>query len=423
MSDTQTELRLRGIRFNLLAKNLISGVAVLLTPGLIFLVSLVVLFRLLGRVNASSQDTLSVNMPMVVGVLVVVGVAGAAGAWAIIRFISRSITDAANSVQRSAQAIASGDFTVEARGVTNDELSDLALVMNETRLALSRLMDETRSVYQQVSEEHTGLDNAVDALEQAVSKVGQDVAMVMPQARKLTQSTGQLADAAAEISSSRSEIARHTEQALSIGHSEVQDLADISQIIQEFQSHSRDISVSVDQIAQIAERTSLLALNATIESAKAGEIGAGFAVVAGQIKELAVQTSTAAAAVTEASTEIQKRCDRAVGVTADVSEKLNKINDSQQVSAQAVTDQAAVVASMEAACAGALSQARALSEEIETIDDAATQSQTSLQNIDSESDKVEAIISSTLAMIHSLQMVEESGESSLIQSGETGDCS
>ena len=136
-----------------------------------------------------------------------------------------------------------------------------------------------------------------------------------------------------------------------------------------------------------------------------------------------MQTSTAAAAVTQASTEIQKRCDRAVGVTADVSEKLNKINDSQQVSAQAVTDQAAVVASMEAACAGALSQARALSEEIETIDDAATQSQTSLQNIDSESDKVEAIISSTLAMIHSLRMVEESGESSLIQSGETGDCS
>lgn len=423
MSDTQTELRLRGIRFNLLAKNLISGVAVLLTPGLIFLVSLVVLFRLLGRVSSSSHGTLSVNMPVVVGVLVVVGVTGAVGAWAIIRFIARSITDAANSVRRSAQAIAAGDFTVEARGVTNDELSDLALVMNETRLALSRLMDETRSVYQQVSEEHTGLGNAVDALGQAVSKVDQDVAMVMPQAQKLTQSTGQLADAAAEISSSRSEIARHTEQALSIGHSEVQDLADISQIIQEFQSHSQDISVSVDQIAQIAERTSLLALNATIESAKAGEIGAGFAVVAGQIKELAVQTSTAAAAVTEASTEIQERCDRAVGVTADVSEKLNKINDSQQVSAQAVADQSAVVASMEAACAGALSQSRALSEDIETITEAAAQSQTSLQNIDSESDKVEAIISSTLAMIHNLQMVEGSGGSSSIQLDESGDCS
>lgn len=419
MSDNPTELRLRGIRFNLLAKNLVSGVAVLLTPGLIFLVSLVVLFRLLRRVGSSTQGALSVNLTVVVGVLIVVVAAGAAGAWLLIRFISRSITDAASSVRRSAQAIAAGDFTVAARGVTNDELSDLARVMNETRLALSQLMNETRSVYHQVSEEQTGLNGAVDALGEAGGKVGQEVDTVTPQARMLAKSAAQLAAAAAEISSSRSDIARHTEEALTIGYSEVEDLAELSQIIQKFQSHSQDISVSVDQIAQIAERTSLLALNATIESAKAGEIGAGFAVVAGQIKELAVQTSTAAAAVTEASAEIQKRCDRAVGVTADVTEKLNQINDSQQVSAQAVADQAAVVASMEASCAGALDQSRALSEEIETINEAAAQSQTSLQNIDSESDKVEEIISTTRAIIHNLQMVEDAGELNLRELGES----
>lgn len=419
MSDNPTELRLRGIRFNLLAKNLVSGVAVLLTPGLIFLVSLVVLFCLLRRVGSSTQGALSVNLTVVVGVLIVVVAAGAAGAWLLIRFISRSITDAASSVRRSAQAIAAGDFTVAARGVTNDELSDLARVMNETRLALSQLMNETRSVYHQVSEEQTGLNGAVEVLGEAGGKVGQEVDTVTPQARMLAKSAAQLAAAAAEISSSRSDIARHTEEALTIGYSEVEDLAELSQIIQKFQSHSQDISVSVDQIAQIAGRTSLLALNATIESVKAGEIGAGFAVVAGQIKELAVQTSTAAAAVTEASAEIQERCDRAVGVTADVTEKLNQINDSQQVSAQAVADQAAVVASMEAACAGALDQSRALSEEIETITEAAAQSQTSLQNIDSESDKVEEIISTTRAMIHNLQMVEDAGELNLRELGES----
>ena len=106
MSDNPTELRLRGIRFNLLAKNLVSGVAVLLTPGLIFLVSLVVLFRLLRRFGSSTQGALSVNLTVVVGVLIVVVAAGAAGAWLLIRFISRSITDAASSVRRSAQAIA-----------------------------------------------------------------------------------------------------------------------------------------------------------------------------------------------------------------------------------------------------------------------------------------------------------------------------
>ena len=97
-------------------------------------------------------------------------------------------------------------------------------------------------------------------------------------------------------------------------------------------------------------------------------------------------------------------------MTADVTEKLNQINDSQEVSAQAVADQAAVVASMEAACTGALAQARALSEEIYIINEAAAESKTSLQNIDSESDRVEEIISSTRTMIHNLRMIAEMEE-------------
>ena len=42
MSQHQEGLRLRNLRFNLLVKNLASGVGVLLTPGLLFLISLYV---------------------------------------------------------------------------------------------------------------------------------------------------------------------------------------------------------------------------------------------------------------------------------------------------------------------------------------------------------------------------------------------
>lgn len=53
------------------------------------------------------------------------------------------------------------------------------------------------------------------------------------------------------------------------------------------------ISNATDLIAAIASQTSLLSLNASIESARAGEFGRGFGVVAAEIQKLSIQANTA----------------------------------------------------------------------------------------------------------------------------------
>jgi methyl-accepting chemotaxis protein len=79
-----------------------------------------------------------------------------------------------------------------------------------------------------------------------------------------------------------------------------------------------DISATMKLIDAIARQTNLLALNATIEAARAGAAGAGFAVVANEVKALSRQTQ-------EAVSTIGSRVDRLLQTSAGSIESIKHI--------------------------------------------------------------------------------------------------
>lgn len=112
------------------------------------------------------------------------------------------------------------------------------------------------------------------------------------------------------------------------------DMQQMSTAMKDLQQASASVAKIVKAIDEIAFQTNLLALNAAVEAARAGEAGAGFAVVAEEVRSLA-QRSAAAAKETAATIEEAVRMsargvtlsDKAVQGFGDILSKTRRLDE------------------------------------------------------------------------------------------------
>lgn len=159
-----------------------------------------------------------------------------------------------------------------------------------------------------------------------------------------SQSSGNMqtvASATEELSASIAEIGRQVEDTTLMTHAATEQAERTSATVDNLSKAAARIGDVVALIQDIAGQTNLLALNATIEAARAGAAGAGFAVVAGEVKNLSAQTTRATAEIRDHIKVMQDVTQETVDAIRSISETIERINGVATAIAAGVTEQTA----------------------------------------------------------------------------------
>lgn len=189
----------------------------------------------------------------------------------------------------------------------------------------------------------------------------------------------------------------------------------------ELRDNAKEIRSISRVVGEISDQTHLLALNASIEAARAGDYGQGFAVVAGEVRKLAEQSSNAVqhinklinrmesvvAVVVDRTSAQEQLATRESGNGEAAKAALDRISLSVQATAKAVEDIAASIAVQNRQVENALVQTNAVGDiaahiltEINQVASSVQEQMSVMQELSASSDMLKGQADDLNAKIH-----------------------
>ena len=197
------------------------------------------------------------------------------------------------------------------------------------------------------------------------------------------------ATAAEEMAVSIKEISHQLTEASEIVRGAAADATATNDDIGALVRVAQRIGDVVKLIQDIAEQTNLLALNATIEAARAGEAGRGFAVVASEVKSLAVQTAKATGEITKEISSVQATTGDAVTAIRAITQRMQDINAYTSEVVGAIGRQELATSEISHSVAGAAAESKAAAAAFGDVASEITQTRISAQMVLAASEEVE----------------------------------
>ncbi|MFT3829034.1 MAG: methyl-accepting chemotaxis protein [Opitutaceae bacterium] len=183
---------------------------------------------------------------------------------------------------------------------------------------LNRAIDELDAV----SEQTTGAAAEVAASGQELADGASRQAAALEETSATLEEISSMTKRNSEHAQNAKELSADTRTSAEQGSTR---MSGMRQAMDEIKAASDNIAKIVKSIDEIAFQTNILALNAAVEAARAGEAGAGFAVVAEEVRALAQRSAHAARETASLIEDSIRKSEQGVQLSATVAESFTDI--------------------------------------------------------------------------------------------------
>lgn len=208
---------------------------------------------------------------------------------------------------------ASGDLNVDFSTEVKGDIGDLYGALDIMVRKISEIGADINILSYNVKKRSSDLSGAADNLSDQVNRQA--------------ASAEQLSATTEEISSITSQNTHNAKETDRIANSSAGKSRVSGEAVKETLTSMNKISDRITIIMEIARQTNLLALNAAIESARAGEAGKSFAVVASEIRKLAEKSQLAAVEIEELTNESLEIANNATLQIEELLPEIKKTSD------------------------------------------------------------------------------------------------